>query len=232
MSELAAKKEDLGPLNKEAVITANALKERFLEENMPLEQRRIVESFVIQILAKPELAKYGSAALAAVLHRALEEEIYLDGYSYILVPRGKGRIDLHENLPATIEKIKDNFKIIIRTPFLISIEYEKELIESGKPFPLLQTDIPVKYLVNSMLDLASVVIVATDLDHNVVDTCVYSRDVLLDGVGKRISGNTLVGSTNTWNLGNHGLEMLKKTALRKFVKYKSYGAVNDFLIKN
>lgn len=201
-----------------------SLQERF-KDLIDEETKPLFEAFIFQLIFKEKLQECTQVSICLACQKVLKEKIYLDNFAYSLISKRNNIIEIHEALPATLEKLRTEKKINIEPPFLISTSYQEYLVSNKEKYPLCQGDIPAGFSPKSLIETSAVVLVARNTDTNqLINHQIYDRDTLLDGVGRKIVGDKLIPSINplTWNTGNNGMEMLKKTALRKYIKHKTY----------
>lgn len=202
------------------------------------EKSYLIDKFIMALIAAPSLLNCSPNSIQACWLKIWEEEIDIDNVCYSLVPQN-GKMVLMEVLKHTTTRLGREFKAIFCTTVFSDkqVEYLK-----GKPYPEHITELPADLPpATSIYNTATIIIKLVQLESGLkIYEQQYPTETLLETARKRIivgqNGkkslvNERVGrggakivepATGVWaSEGSDSLEMLKKTAVRKFIKYFS-----------
>lgn len=212
--------------------------DRYRKGNDHEEVPMLLDAFKTQAFMNEKiLLNLRTRVIACCLRQVLTERIIVDGLYYALIIRGD-RLSIHENIKHTIAKLSEAenvyFFVVVFSDSQIKYLHEKSL-----KLPITVADIPLspeRQNATSVFDAHTVVV--NFVKKSEVSGIPFHREVslvdnLLKSVGKiRENGKMynvlarggattkiLERSTSPWAMASHGLEMLKKTALRQATKY-------------
>lgn len=213
------------------------VEQRFAEQvgtkEHPGPQRYIMHAFVAATrdLSIPEGAGMEVAAsIYKSLTYCLIHEIIIDGVSHALLLRN-GKVEIQEILKATTSRISKELGIAIFTSAFSDSQaaylkkHEMTIPEDACSLPLSAGDPP-----ESLFDCAGILVRGL-INGQCVHRCYYTTKSLLVTARKELV-NGKVSSYNTtrdgrryfpapptWASGTDSIEMLRKTAVRNFIKY-------------
>lgn len=197
----------------------------------PGPQRYIMHSFVasardLNLAPNPECAASAYKALAyCIMH-----EVMIDNITNALLLRN-GKVEIQEVLKATTSRLTKDMGLAIFTSLFSEKqvaylrEHEMKVPDDPSDLPLSAGEPP-----GSLFDCGGV-LVRGIIDGNCVHKCYYTTRNLLATARKEIVGNKVSSYNITkdgrrysqappnWSCGTDSLEMLRKTAVRNFIKY-------------
>lgn len=217
--------------------TADGIKaaiQRDYEDQLTNNNKYILDRFIAALQNDEKLLACTPNSIKSAWKTLWNNQIELDGIGHQLIARD-GKMSVHEVLKHTTSEICKKYGVLI-VPLVFSVEQVAYLAQEYYPIPDTYDKIPATYHPPSSIKSADTVLIKAVkiTDGLILHKATYHRDLLLETARKVMdkNGNILsivktrsgikeYPATSTWQDPSDGLEMLVKTAVRKFIKYFS-----------
>lgn len=208
--------------------------QRDYEDQLTSSNKFILDRFIVALQNDEKLLACTPNSIKSVWKTLWNNQIEVDGIGHQLIARD-GKMSIHEVLKHTTSEICKKYGVLI-VPLVFSVEQVEYLAKENHPIPDTYDCIPAAYKPPCKIQFADTVLIKAVkiTDGLILHKATYTRDLLLETARKIMdkNGNILsivktrsgikeYPATSTWQDPSDGLEMLIKTAVRKFIKYFS-----------